>query len=160
MPRSSRAALQVVRDVEPPAEGDPEVRKEKLAEWSEGQAECRAERHHRYRPIQTFVYYGRKVDWENIPIGTRLLIIEECSRCKSVRHSADFMTTQRGLRQLTKWKPEYRDHKGIAYLLSKGAGRLDDGDMEELRSRKYLRPQRRLNFVADEDEERGHGETH
>lgn len=135
MARRGKAALSVVRDTEPDQVGDAEVRVAHLAELSQGQAECREERRHRYgRP--TGLVYARSL--KNLPLGTRILITQECARCFCVKRSADHVVTRRGLRQVEDWKSVYREHKGVAYLMPKGAGRLDEGDIEELKGRKYL----------------------
>lgn len=144
MPR--KPALQVVRFEDP--QGDPLERQSQMNKWSEGQKECRAKRQHLYKPTGLTVY-GKKVDRrEDIPIGTRINIIERCRRCLSVEREADHVTTARGVRPLEDWKPRYGESKGVEYLLRKGSGRLDDGDIEELKGHLYL-DNTRLKFVSE-----------
>jgi hypothetical protein len=149
MPSTGRPGLQIVRDTQAEEAGDANVRQEHLAELTPGQVACREERRHRYGKPRALVY-ARSL--ENLPIGTRMLITVECSRCLCVRRNAEHVTTRRGLRQVEDWKTEYREHQGIAYLMPKGAGKLDEGDIEELKGRRYLGSGMRLTLVASDDE--------
>jgi hypothetical protein len=129
-------------------QGDPEARQEQISLWSEGQKECRAKRQHLYKAIGLTVYGKKVTDRNDIPVGTRINIIERCRRCMSVGREADHVTTARGVRPLEDWKPHYGEYKGVEYLLRKGSGRLDDGDVEELKGHLYL-DNARLKFVPD-----------
>lgn len=147
MPRSGKAALRAVNAFQEPV-GDPEERQAQMHGWSEGQKECRAKGLHLYKPSSLTVFGKRVTQPQNIPVGTRITIIEMCRRCKSVGRQADHIRTPRGVRALEKWRPTYGEYKGVAYLLKPGSGKLDDGDKEELRGHMYL-DNFRLTFVDE-----------
>lgn len=147
-----RAALQVVQQYEEPV-GDPLERQAQMHQWTPGQVECRAKHQHLYKPagIGGLQVYGKKVaHWEDLPVGTRILIMERCTRCKSVGRKAEHVVTARGVRALEDWKPDYGSYKDVEYLLRPGSGRLDDGDIEELKGHMYL-DNARLKFVAEDE---------
>jgi hypothetical protein len=150
MARTGRAALSVVSSIEPPSEGDPLERQTQISLWSVGQRECRAKRQHLYKPVGLTVFGKRVNSREEIPVGTRINIVEKCQRCRSISREADHITTPRGVRPLEDWKPVYGEYKGIDYLLPKGSGSLDDGDREELKGHMYL-DNAKLKFVADDE---------
>lgn len=148
MPR--RAALQVVQQYEEPV-GDPLERQSQMRGWTAGQVECRAERQHRYKAVGGLKVYGKKVTSpRDLPIGTRILIVQRCARCKSVGRKADHVVTARGVKPLEDWKPDYGDCDGVDYLLRPGSGRLDDGDREELKWHLFL-DNARLKFVTEDE---------
>lgn len=150
MPRKGRGALSVVSSFEPPPEGDPLERQTQIGLWTPGQKECRAKRQHLYKPVGLTVY-GKKVERrEDIPVGTRINIVEKCQRCRSISREADHITTPRGVRPLEDWHPTYGEYKDVEYLLPKGSGSLDDGDREELKAYMYL-DNAKLKFVADDE---------
>lgn len=144
MPRSGRAALRIV---DPTPEGDPLERQAQMSKWTPGQVECRAEHQHRYKATGGLKVYGKKVTSpRDLAIGTRIHIVQLCSRCKSVGRKADHVVTARGVRPLEDWKAIYPDDKD--YLLKPGSGRLDDGDREELKWHLFL-DNARLKFVDE-----------
>lgn len=149
MPRSGKAALRIVDDFVEPA-GEPLERQAQISQWSPGQVECRAESHHRYKATGGLKVYGKKVtNPRDLPVGTRIHIVQMCVRCRSVGRRADHVVTTRGIKPLEDWKAVYTDFKGVDYLLKPGSGRLDDGDREELRGHLYL-DNAKLKFVEDE----------
>lgn len=146
-----RKALQVVRFEEPEPQGDPLERQAQMSKWTAGQVECRAERQHRYKAFGGLKVYGKKVTSpRDLPVGTRILIVQRCARCRSVGRKADHVVTTRGIKPLEDWKPDYGEYDGVEYLLRPGSGRLDDGDREELKWHLFL-DHAKLKFV-DEDE--------
>jgi hypothetical protein len=125
--------------------GDPDKTRNAMAKWTDGQKECRARGRHLYAGLHTYVY-GKDPD----KIGTRMDIIQQCRCCYSVRRHAEHVRTARGLRRAEDWKPDYREHRDVPYLLPKGAARLDDGDHEELTA--FLFRKQRLTFVTEDDD--------
>lgn len=112
-PRRKLAAVKEV-EVEQP-KGDPTLTLEAMAGWTEGQKRCRARTRHNWLPFNVYAH------------ATYYDVVERCSHCLN-RRSADFVETARGMRQVDKWKPDYRD----GYLLPKGAQRIDDDLKDEL----------------------------
>lgn len=105
-----------------------------MAGWSSGQRRCRARKRHNWGPFAV---------WEH---RTFYDVVEQCSHCRN-RRQADFVKTPRGLRQATKWKPDYRN----GYLLPKGAARLDEDLHDELMAQDILT--RKIVEVEDDYDE-------
>lgn len=91
---------------------DPDLTREALEGWSEGQRKCRARGRHYWRPFTV---------WEHRNFYE---VVEQCADCRN-RHTADFTKTGR---RLTKWFPIYRD----GYLLPKGAAPIEPEQKDEL----------------------------
>jgi hypothetical protein len=141
-------ALKAVPEPEP-EQGDPLERQAQMSKWTPGQVECRAEHQHRYRATRGLQVYGKKVTSpRDLPVGTRIHIVQLCGRCKSVGRKADHVVTRRGIRPLEDWKAIYTDDDGVEYLLRPGSGRLDDGDREELKWHLFL-DHAKLKFVDE-----------
>lgn len=146
MPRSGRTVLRIVDET---PEGEPLERQAQIRAWTPGQIECRAERQHRYKATGGLKVYGKEVTSpRDLPVGTRIHVVQRCTRCKSVGRRADHVVTTRGIRALEDWKVFYTDDKGVDYLLKPGSGRLDDGDREELRGHLFL-DNAKLKFVDE-----------
>lgn len=145
MPSRSKPGLQIVRDSQPEEVGDEDKTLEAMDNWTEGQKKCRARR-------GRHVYGGFAV-YEH---RTYLDVIQQCTICKSVRRRATFRRVtwgkRPGLRQLTDWKPVYREPDGKSYLLPKGAARItrDSSFQEELNAIEILKG--RIIQVDDDDE--------
>lgn len=122
-------------DPEPP-KGDPDLTREAVSGWREGQRRCRARKRHNWGPYTVWEY------------RSHFEVVEQCSHCRN-RRVADFVRTTYGLRQSTKWKPDYRE----GYLLPKGAARIDEDIRDELVASDIL--SRRIVEAPDraEDEE-------
>ena len=132
MPRKAALTLVSVDTDLPP--GDIEKTREAMKEWKEGQRRCRARKRHNWGPFTVYVH------------GNWYDVVEQCSHCRN-RRSADFVKTGRGLRKVTKWKPDYRD----GYLLPKGSLplRYDEGLQDELTADDIL--SRKMVQVDDDD---------
>jgi hypothetical protein len=148
MPSSGQPGLRVVRDTQPLDEGgDDEKTLEAMDEWTSGQRKCRARR-------GRHVYVGFTA-YEH---RTYIDVVQQCSICKSVRRRATFRRVtwgkRPGLRQLTDWKPVYRDSNGKSYLLPKGAARItrDSGFQEYLNAQEILSG-RIIRVPDDEDDD-------
>lgn len=113
--------------------GDPTLTLEAMSGWSKGQRVCRSRKRHNWLPFTV---------WEH---KTWLDVVERCSQCLNRRH-APFVFTERGLRKVDNWKPDYRD----GYLLPKGAQRLDEDMQDELTAADIL-SRRRVEVLDDED---------
>jgi hypothetical protein len=136
-----------VRDAQPEEVGDTEKTQEALDTMTPGQLKCRARRgRHVYVGFQVFEH------------RTYLDVIQQCSICKSVRRRATFRRVtwgkRQGLRQLTDWKPVYRDSNGKPYLLPKGAARItrDSEFQEQLNALEILSGGRIIQVPDDEDD--------
>ena len=114
--------------------GDPSLTLEAMAGWKPGQKRCRGRKRHNWGPYNVYEH----ADWYEV--------IEQCSHCRN-RRWAEFVPTQRGVRKVSKWHPDYRE----GYLLPKGAARLDEDLQDELTAEDIL--SRRIIEVLDEDEE-------
>jgi hypothetical protein len=127
-------ALRVVQAPEP-VHGDGELTREAASEWTPGQRKCRARGRHDWKPFT--VYEHRAY----------LDVVERCPNCKNRRH-ATFVRTQWGVRQDSKWKPDYRDN----YLLKKGSARVRDLEdlFDSITADDIL--SRRIVEVKDDDE--------
>lgn len=127
-------ALKAVPDqVEAPV-GDMTLTEEAMAGWTAGQRKCRSRKRHNWGPYMV---------WQH---PTYYDVVEQCSHCRN-RRTSDFAHTARGLRQVTKWAPLYRD----GYLLPKGAARLDEDLRDELTASDIL--SRKIVEVVDEEED-------
>lgn len=132
--KSDQAPLLAKTKVEEPS-GDPDLTRETMAQWKEGQRRCRARKRHNWGPLT--VYEHRT--WYDV--------VEQCSHCRNRRH-APFTKTAYGLRKADKWKPDYRD----GYLLPRGAMAIDEEMFDELTASDIL-SRRIVEVLDDEDEE-------
>lgn len=86
-----------------------------MSEWTPGQKRCRGRKRHNWIAGTVFEHADY---WD---------VVEQCSHCRN-RRRADFVPTTHGMRQVTKWKPDYRQN----YLLPKGAMRITEDLQDEL----------------------------
>jgi hypothetical protein len=92
--------------------GNPDLTREAVSTWKEGQRRCRARKRHNWGPYTVWEYRNH---YE---------VVEQCAHCRN-RRSAPFSKTGR---KLDRWKPDYRD----GYLLPKGALSLrHDEDLQD-----------------------------
>lgn len=134
--RRGRTPLRIVNPAEEPeVRGDTTLTQEAFANWTAGQRKCRARRRHNWGPYTV---------WEH---RNFLDVVEQCRDCR-IRRAADFIKTARGLRQTTKWQPDYRDSN---YLLPKGAAPIDIDMRDELVASDIL--SRKIVEVKDDEEE-------
>ncbi len=125
--------LQLVSEEPAEVRGDPTLTQEAVAAWSPGQRKCRGRKRHNWGP---HVVREHKYHYD---------VVERCTHCNN-RRSADFMPTSHGIRQATKWKPDYRE----GYLLPKGAAGLDEDIRDELTAADIL--SRKMIEVPDDEE--------
>lgn len=133
--KKTAAPLHVVkeRESEPPT-GDPDLTREAMALWKEGQRRCRARGRHNWGP---HAVYEHRNHYE---------VVERCGHCRN-RRTADFAKTTYGLRKVTDWKAVYLD----GYLLPRGAMRVVEDIQDELVAADIL--SRRIIEVPDEDDD-------
>lgn len=127
-------ALKLVNVPDEPPRGDTSLTREAMSGWSAGQRKCRARKRHNWGPYTV---------WEH---RNYYDVVERCSHCNN-RRQADFVRTAHGIRQQTKWKPDYRGN----YLLPKGAARLDEDLHDELMAADIL--SRKIVEVTDDEED-------
>jgi len=131
-----QGALRVVTpESSDPLSGDPDLTREAMAGWKEGQRRCRGRKRHNWGPGTVFEH------------GSWYDVVEQCSHCRN-RRSAPFVKTAHGLRKADKWKPIYRE----GYLLPKGAQRIDDDMMDELVAADIL-SRKIVEFLDDGEDE-------
>jgi hypothetical protein len=139
-----------------------------------GNASCRRRRHHHWERYDS-VIYGRRAfneaDLKDLPIGTRINIIERCPSCKNKRQ-ADHLVYERGRSRVRdpqtgklvteidkglrivdeRWMPIYGEVKNVPYLLDPGSQPLTIEMREELYAAEFFESPGRVSYVVEGDD--------